>query len=44
MLALRNHDILDEASLRTVMRVIPQELLIGKKFVLKTTDRVKTVN
>ncbi len=44
MLAFRNHDVLDEASLCTVMWIIPQELLIGKKFVLKTTDRVKTVN
>ena len=44
MLTLRDYDILDEARLRPVVRVVSQEFLIGKKFVLKTTDWMESVN
>ena len=44
MLTLRDYDILDEARLRPVVRVVSQEFLIGKKFVLQTTDWMESVN
>jgi len=44
MLTLRDYDILDEARLCPVVRVVSQEFLIGKKFIFETTNRMKAVN
>ncbi len=44
MLALGYHHILHQAGLCTVVRVVSQEFLIGKKFIFETTNRMKAVN